>query len=297
MVKREILYPGSEVPHHMFYMAPHPLDPDSMFFQVRRAGETQSTPKYFSIYRTEAYAYNAVHCVTGGRGQLTLRSRSYELAPGQIFIIPAMEAHEYHSDPEAPLGLAWVEFCGSNSTDLIRFVADRSPVLSDAGLFSQILSLCRSITMYQSLPMPQSSQILYQIMMLLCMDLEDPVAQKPRFSSIIAYIDEHFRDNLILEQVARRFGYHPNYFSTLFANSTGMPFVKYITNRRMLYAADLLRATNYTVAQVSEQCGYHDLSNFYRHFHHRYGMSPASYRRSSTLRSSPQADSAAAKTK
>ncbi|WP_375265471.1 helix-turn-helix domain-containing protein, partial [Planktotalea sp.] len=60
--------------------------------------------------------------------------------------------------------------------------------------------------------------------------------------------------------------------------SQDMNVSQYVNQFRMEHAADLLRGTDESVAQVMEQSGFLTRSNFYREFQRVYGCSPAAYR-------------------
>ena len=61
---------------------------------------------------------------------------------------------------------------------------------------------------------------------------------------------------------------------------TGMSFREYVTSLRMKKAAQLLRETGDSIADIAQSCGYHGSSTFYRLFQESYGMSPGQYRSS-----------------
>ena len=93
------------------------------------------------------------------------------------------------------------------------------------------------------------------------------------------YMEEHFREKITLEDVADRIALNPIYFSTLFKKETGMNFSTYLVNIRMEKAKELLRTTNETIAQVSEDVGYRDSRYFSQLFKKTVGVKPALYRK------------------
>ena len=120
---------GAYIPHDVFYIAPFPAQPDGILYQMNRAGIVCCTPPDFQIGRHDAYAYHLIHCVISGRGTVTLGDQTYRLQRGQIFLLPAYEAHNYCSDPKDPMGLVWIEFCGGDSNRLVKASMDRSTLL------------------------------------------------------------------------------------------------------------------------------------------------------------------------
>ena len=54
--------------------------------------------------------------------------------------------------------------------------------------------------------------------------------------------------------------------------------IRYITNLRLEYAANLLATTNYDILTISVNVGISSLSHFITIFKQKYGVSPSKYR-------------------
>jgi len=96
----------------------------------------------------------------------------------------------------------------------------------------------------------------------------------------IIFIDEHFVENISLEQVASHVQLSPNYFSNLFKKTTGTSFIEYLTRLRVEKAKEILVNLNQTVYQVANAVGYHDARYFSRVFKSVCGKTPSKYRNS-----------------
>ena len=94
----------------------------------------------------------------------------------------------------------------------------------------------------------------------------------------LLYIQSHFKENISLEDVARRINYSPNYFSNKFKSYSGVTFKSYVMNLKLSFAEKLLRSTALSVTEICYQCGFRDFSNFLFYFKRRYGTSPNRYR-------------------
>lgn len=281
MHSEHIILPGAEIPHEIFYITPAPIALDGMFFQVNRAGSTSRTPSTFTIRRQSTHTFSVIHCVTAGCGQVTVRDKVYPLSCGDVFLLPAYEAHTYQSDPSDPLGLTWVEFAGSNSAALARHILDLKGPVQNGPVFNDLLKLCHQLfSCVHSRRDLQCSQLLYQMLITLC-DSHTVVSdeQKQKKQEILSYIDAHLNQDLSVVQVAQQFGYHPNYFSTLFAKITGESFTQYLIYRRISHACRLLITTDLPIQTIAVSLGFFDVSHFYRHFKRICGVAPAKYRR------------------
>lgn len=93
------------------------------------------------------------------------------------------------------------------------------------------------------------------------------------------YIDEHFGEKIVLEDIAEIVGLNPVYFSVLFKKETGSNFSAYLVNVRMEKAKDMICGTNETIAAIAEQVGYKDARYFSQVFTKAVGVKPALYRK------------------
>lgn len=98
----------------------------------------------------------------------------------------------------------------------------------------------------------------------------------------VEYIQEHYRDeDICVEQVAERFHMSVSYFSKLFNEYAGMTFPEFITDLRLTYAKEMLRANpDINIKKVAEICGFSTTSYFSSQFKKKFGLSPSAVRNS-----------------
>jgi two-component system response regulator YesN len=108
--------------------------------------------------------------------------------------------------------------------------------------------------------------------------VKDEVQSMDLIDQVIAYIDQNYMLDVGLGQLAERFYITPNYLSTLFHKKTGVNFMSYLKEIRMLRAKELLADTNIQIQQVAEQVGYFSARHFARLFAEHYGCLPSEYR-------------------
>lgn len=93
------------------------------------------------------------------------------------------------------------------------------------------------------------------------------------------YIDGNFMESsLSTAELAKRFCISSGYLSALFTKTYGFPITKYITRRRMEYAAEMLRQTSSSLETIAELCGFNSFSYFMRVFKTHYGVTPSQFR-------------------
>lgn len=92
------------------------------------------------------------------------------------------------------------------------------------------------------------------------------------------YIREHFGEEIMLDQLAGMINITPSYLSSVFKKETGVNFSKYINDVRMEQAKDMLDNTALKIVQISEKCGFHNVSYFCTTFKGYYGITPQKFR-------------------
>lgn len=106
-------------------------------------------------------------------------------------------------------------------------------------------------------------------------DLE---SESRRVLKVRNYIDQHYKDEIRLEQLANLVGMTPTAFSRYFKHRTGKNLSEYIGDIRLGHAARRLVDTSDTVAEICYCCGFNTLSNFNRQFRKRKGCNPTEFR-------------------
>lgn len=93
------------------------------------------------------------------------------------------------------------------------------------------------------------------------------------------YIDSHYNEKIVLEDIAEIVGLNPVYFSVLFKKELGINFSAYLVNVRMEKAKEMICSTNETIAAIGERVGYKDSRYFSQIFMKTVGVKPALYRK------------------
>jgi AraC-like DNA-binding protein len=94
------------------------------------------------------------------------------------------------------------------------------------------------------------------------------------------FVREHLGEPLTLAQVARVAGFAPGYFSKLFKRDEGVTFERYVRDRRVERAKQMLSGTSLNVEQVQKLCGFTTRTYFHRVFKRVVGVTPAEFRSS-----------------
>ena len=96
------------------------------------------------------------------------------------------------------------------------------------------------------------------------------------------YMDENFRGNCGLAEIASHIHISPNYLHTLFTEQTGITPFTYVTEKRIELAKRMILAGNNTLLEIALETGFSSQSHFNKIFKKKTGYTPAEYRRKIT---------------
>lgn len=110
---------------------------------------------------------------------------------------------------------------------------------------------------------------------------EMPVQQNDeRLNRILYYIEENYKEDLKLENLADRFNFNYSYLSAYFNQKIKGGFNDYLNRLRITEACRLLKESRHSIARVSQEVGYSEHSYFCRVFRKITGKTPSEWRRS-----------------
>lgn len=233
-----------------------------------------------------------VYLFLGGQVQFQVEAKTFQLEPGDFLLINPQELHK----PLIGQGsmyermVLWIDrnylssLCTEN-TDLSACFDGQINLLRpgkvrSAQLQGLLESLAReyyedqlgSAICAQGLLM----QFLVELNRLARKNAGKMAAEPDLVSQVIAYIGNHYQENLTLESLAGQFYVSKFYLSHEFRARVGVSIHRYIIFRRLLQARDWM-AAGMGPGQVYQNCGFGDYANFYRAFKAEYGISPREF--------------------
>ncbi|TQS75101.1 helix-turn-helix domain-containing protein [Ornithinibacillus gellani] len=96
------------------------------------------------------------------------------------------------------------------------------------------------------------------------------------------YINQNFRDNITLDQLAQIGNINKYYLSHCFKEDLGISPIGYLNEVRIREAKNLLETTDYTIAEIATFNGFSSQSFFSQAFKRETGETPSVYRRTIT---------------
>lgn len=102
-----------------------------------------------------------------------------------------------------------------------------------------------------------------------------PVAGK--IKRVIDYIDEHYMDDLSINEIAEKFSMSGDYFRHLFKDVMNENFIDYLNKVRVEKSKSLLLKGNYAIYEVAKMVGYSSSQYYSRVFRKYTSMSPKEF--------------------
>ena len=99
-----------------------------------------------------------------------------------------------------------------------------------------------------------------------------------RMQMVHAYILDHYKSDIKIDDVAALANLAPTSFSRYFKTRTNKTFSNFISELRISLACKLLQNKDQSILQIAHTCGYNTLSNFNRKFKDITGENPQKYR-------------------
>jgi AraC-type DNA-binding domain-containing proteins len=100
-----------------------------------------------------------------------------------------------------------------------------------------------------------------------------------RLEPVMLYLYHNYSEKITLDQMADLCCMSPSYFSAYFKKSCGCSFIHYLNELRTQQARKLILTTDKSILEISLDCGFRNLSNFYRIYQKLIGETPGMERK------------------
>lgn len=115
-----------------------------------------------------------------------------------------------------------------------------------------------------------------------CKRCQPEVGQSPQLEvvkNVITFLINHYKQNLILKDIADQVGLSPFYLERVFKQETSETPRTYLEKIRIDKATHLLKSTSLTNLDICYEVGFRSPSNFYKVFRSLKHCSPSEYRK------------------
>ncbi len=244
------------------------------------------------------HAFVKLIYVLAGAGRVVTASRSIACETGDVIVVPIGQKHHIEDAPRQPMSiyvLCVEPRLWRHDPDLEALLPagrlPRHPTVSQ-----QVRGQLRRILYEQSAAREaHGTMIVGMTLRLLALlarvgtrrdrqrsgiaeTADGPGALRRRVEAYIEELDRRFFEATCIDAAATATGMSRRRFTQLFRQLTGSTWLGYVHRRRIEHARHLLATTPRTVTSIAFECGFEDLSSFYRAFHRHAGQSPTAWR-------------------
>lgn len=241
-------------------------------------------------YVREKHWHNSLEIFAVLHGSLSfyLNEEEHPLKAGEFLIINSNEIHSIHAPMvnqtvvlQIPLKQFEEYFTAQR---FIRFASTSGDAREDAHMAGLIQKLYQVYARRGDGYEFRTRALYYEILYLMVCHYRVTEVQEKELrhnrhlaslSKIIAYMREHYTEDLKLSDVASTFGYSAEYLSRMFKKYAQVNFKTYLQDIRMTYACRELNNTDKTISQIAMDHGFCTSRAFSKEFRKRYGILPS----------------------
>lgn len=215
--------------------------------------------------------------VIGGKINLTINNNIQKLSKNCFIIIEPQTRFE-QSIPGGFINYYWLHFTGNYAYDLIKTINITLNTVYSATFDDKIKKLFDNIFNELMFTPPfyetNLSGLLINLLTQISRARADIVFKKMKS---IEYINEHYNENITIEQLAKMENMSVSYFRSVFKKTTGIAPSKYILIKRIDAACFYFEHYNMPIKEVAFAVGYEDPLYFSKIFKKITGISPKNY--------------------
>lgn len=229
-----------------------------------------------------------------GGGGYVVGSHEYVVQPGNLVVC---NTGVFHGEPLAAQAKQMVSYCcvldniqipglprntltGSSESPVLYFNEERQEI---ENMYYVLYDLFRKGDDYTPVCEHLAQSILEMVLLRLRKRnrVNEETRQKNNLlvRAVSDYLDDHFMENLTLEELEETFHVSRFAISHVFKEETGFSPMKYVMMRRIGESQNLLMNTKMSIGDIGEQLGFTDNSHFSNTFKKYIGTTPGAYRK------------------
>lgn len=229
-------------------------------------GESECPPGF------EGYANINANCcvlyrVYRGYGKVRILGTTYNVCPGQFFLIPVGERGPMSADPEKPWFFQWIGFTGTLANDFLQL-----PAVFDVpqSISNQMYDLRK--------PSDNLASRITSDLFLLHATLTRPKADRSdHVQWVVDQITTSYMHKLSVAELANELGINACHLSRQFTKRIGSSIQDYLLTIRV-FNSKLYLNKGYSVKEAALMCGFNDPNNFTKLFKKKTGYTPTQWK-------------------
>ena len=239
------------------------------------------------VHRPEGYNWNQLLYSIKGQGCLKTKNSTIPIPDGCFFYLPNNVPHEYFPVTET-WEVRWVVFDGYACPQITKELGLTQPICcspKDSGslekIFNKMFVAQKTDKIFGDYT---CSGLIYDYLLEFYRQTVSKTSghgtdKSEQLMPILNYIDNHFAEDFSMTVLAGLAGVSIQHLCRIFKDTMHMRPTEYLTYRRLGEAKNLLRHTNFSIAEIGCRCGFPDAGYFSTVFKRHEGMSPAEDRK------------------
>ncbi|MEE1031860.1 MAG: AraC family transcriptional regulator [Ruminococcus sp.] len=233
-----------------------------------------------------------------GEADIIVEDKKYRLPKKNLTVIESGQVHSTHTYDKTAMFLrvhVSKSYLQSYLPDVELYKIECIPELISDELFSEYFKICELLAEITRLYISDESffrmeaeGLVLQVLARLFRHFstnktpqmtDTTVMSIDRIRTIISYVEEHYMENISLDDVSELIGVGKEYFCRFFKKNMGMSFLQYLTEVRLSHVYHGLQETDLPVAELMEENGFSNQKLFNREFKALYGCTPSAVRK------------------
>lgn len=205
----------------------------------------------------------------------------YNLKPKNFFVVMPNQIHGYDwidSGVDYYCCIIDLEYLGLNTFQLFKFLPRNPIVTPDDNTLIRLLEM--ALEEYEK---GLNTDIIFSILtaflgrLFRYYEIDKVASSNNKTYEIISYCNEHFRENITVEQISQDLQISRFYLSHIFNNKLHTSFKDYLNTLRINETINLIKTEKLSITDAALTSGFATIRTFNRVFKKIHGVSPREY--------------------
>ena len=241
----------------------------------------------YSVSRESHESFLLIYTVKG-RGRLRYDGNETEVTPSRAIVIDCRKPHMYEITSDE-WEFYWIHFNGIGAAPMDSIYASyglRAAEIGDTATFERLIKrIMNCMRVNDVISSMQISADIHRLFLVINRAAaEASYAEHHReytaeIDIVTDFIKDNYSENITINDMLDRVHMSRYHFIRVFKRIMGTTPYSYLTSYRINMSKRMLRLTDKSIAEIAEDCGFLDTSNFITHFKKHVGVKPMKYRK------------------
>lgn len=221
-----------------------------------------------------------------GQGEIRINDHTHRLEPGDAFFVKIPSDHRYALPPESKeWEFVHLTLFGDEAIRCFDNITEDNGNIIKLDLYStpiaKMFEILKKVTNNQMNDAYEASALAYSFLMelqRLVLNIKSDTNWPESIANAILFIENHYDDPIILDDIVDASGISKYHFARLFHNTVHLTPIQYLTNTRINKSIELLKNDALTIDDIALKVGFSNGNYFIKVFRSSLGLPPGEYR-------------------